>query len=435
MSWSVAPAPLGSGQGQPRPQLDRGAGRTVLIVVLSVLGLVGAVAVTWFAIASAELDGGTVALALAAVPVPFLVAAYLWLDRYEPEPVRFVAAALLWGAVISTTFAGLVQLVLGSTVDPPRWSMLTVVAPVTEEFAKGLLCVLVLLRRRKVAGVLDGIIYAGLVGVGFAFTENVLYISGAYAGSLIPEFSGPAAATGVFAIRGLVSPFAHPLFTMAIGIGMAVAIRTSRRWLRWLAPLSGYALAVGLHGTWNGSTLLLGGFGFPLVYLGVMVPLFGVAIFVATRALNREADVVRTALREAASRGWLHPSEVHWLVKYGDRAAARRFAGKVAGKDAVKALHAYQLSATEMALMHDRVLRGRAPTDGVQRVLAHLYRMRSWRPFLVLPPESSIPTGRPVSRRGADHSSPGPVGGPRSPGRTGGYSAAPDPAETTVRLD
>ncbi len=391
MSWTATPQPLGSAQGLPRPQLDSGRGRTTLIVALGLLAVFGVVAVTWLAIESGELDGGALALVLAAVPVPFLVAGYLWLDRYEPEPARFVLAALLWGAVVSTSFAVLVQWVLDRTVDLSLTVLLVGVAPVTEEFAKGLLVVLVLVRRRRVAGLLDGIIYAGLVGVGFAFTENVLYISNAYAGSLVPDFSGAVAATNVFALRGLVSPFAHPLFTTAIGVAMAVAVATRRRWLRVLAPLLGFAGAVGLHATWNGSTQVFSGLGFPLVYVGFMVPLFGLAVYLALRALRSEAETVRAALDDCARRGWLHPAEVHWLVRFGDRTAARRYAGKVAGRDAVVALHAYQRTATELALMHARVQRGQAPADGAERVQAHLRRLHSWRPFVVLPPLRFVP--------------------------------------------
>lgn len=402
MATTVAPQPLGTARGLPRPQLDNGRGRTALIVLLSVLAVLGTIAVVWLAVDASEIDGGVVSLALAAIPVPFLVAGYVWLDRYEPEPIRFVAAALLWGAVVSTSFAVLVQFVLDRTADLDRSVLLAVVAPVTEELAKGLLVVLVLVRRRRVAGLLDGIIYAGLVGVGFAFTENVLYLSHAYGGSLVPDFSGPAAATTVFALRGLVSPFAHPLFTTAVGVGMAVAVITSRRWLRVAAPLAGFAGAVGLHATWNGSTLLFKGLGFPLVYVGLMMPLFGLAVYVSLRALRGEARVVRAALADGARLGWLHPGEIHWLVRFGDRSAARRYARKVAGKEAVTALHAYQRTASELALMHERVRRGRAPADGPDRVRAHLQRLRSWRPFVVLPPQWFVPPERAETERRRD---------------------------------
>ncbi len=394
MSWNVAPAPPGSGSGLPRPRLDRGRGRTVLIVSLCVLALLGAVGLIFLTTRpdGASVGGVVVAVMLAAIPPPLLVAAFLWLDRYEPEPRRFVAAALLWGAVIATSFALLVQVLIDLWAgDVPRTVLLTVVAPVSEEFAKGMLCVLVLVRRRRVAGLLDGLIYAGLAGIGFAFTENVLYYANAYAGTLIPDYSGPVAATNVFAARGIMSPFAHPFFTAATGVGVAVAVLTHRRWLRVVAPLLGYACAVGLHAAWNGSTLLWAGFGFFAVFAGLMVPLFALAGYLALRVQRKQADLVRGALTDAARRGWLHPAEIHWLVRFGDRAAARRFATRVAGKQAGKSLHAYQRAATEMALMHDRVLRGTAPPDGVARVTAHLVRMHSWRPYVIMPPLATVP--------------------------------------------
>src|SRR6476619_1293694 len=45
------------------------------------------------------------ATVLATVPVGPLVACYLWLDRYEPEPRRLLAAGLLWGGFVATAVA------------------------------------------------------------------------------------------------------------------------------------------------------------------------------------------------------------------------------------------------------------------------------------------------------------------------------------------
>ena len=56
--------------------------------------------------------------------------------------------------------------------------MLELGAPVTEEASKGLFLLLLLWwRRAELDGVLDGIVYAGMVGIGFAFTENILYLA------------------------------------------------------------------------------------------------------------------------------------------------------------------------------------------------------------------------------------------------------------------
>ena len=38
----------------------------------------------------------------AILPVPVLVACFLWLDRYEPEPLRYLIFCFAWGAFVST---------------------------------------------------------------------------------------------------------------------------------------------------------------------------------------------------------------------------------------------------------------------------------------------------------------------------------------------
>jgi len=402
-------APARAPAGLPRPQLDRGRRRTLLIAVVSIVAIVGVVGVIVLAaMRSDSAQGSALTLVLAAVPVPLLVGAYLWLDRYEPEPMRFLVAALVWGAVISVVIAGSLEWLAQDAFDASQRTLVVAVAPVVEESAKGLFVVLVVAwRRHIVGGILDGLIYAGLVGVGFAFTENVLYYSGAYNGLLDPAITGVAGTSSVFFVRGLLSPFAHPLFTSATGLGIVIAVTSTRRWWRYVAPVIGVAVAVGLHAAWNGSALIGGARIFLLTYFGAMLPLLAAGIGLAAWARTREQRILTRALGDAARRGWLHPAEVHWLVRLGDRAAARRFAAKVAGPDAAKALHAYQQASTEMAFMHDRVLRGTAPADGISRVHAHLERMHSWRPFVVMPPVSwSAPTV-PVPPSGLPRPTPG----------------------------
>ena len=55
------------------------------------------------------------------------------------------------------------------------------VAPIVEEAVKGAFLVgLLIFRRREFDGIVDGIVYAGLVAAGFAFTENILYFGRAF---------------------------------------------------------------------------------------------------------------------------------------------------------------------------------------------------------------------------------------------------------------
>ena len=119
-----------------------------------------------------------------------------------------------------------------------------VVAPVTEEVTKGAFLVLLLWwRRHELDGVLDGIVYAGMVGVGFAYTENILYLAAAYDGTDGLGPGGTTALTSTFVVRCLISPFAHPFFTAFIGIGVGLAIASRRTSVRLLAPVVGLALA------------------------------------------------------------------------------------------------------------------------------------------------------------------------------------------------
>ena len=103
------------------------------------------------------------------------------------------------------------------------------VAPWVEEAAKGAAVLLVLLfRRREFDGVVDGIVLAGLSGLGFAFTENVLYFGRAFlAGQEQSLTTGFFAVGFTFVLRGVLSPFAHPLFTAMTGIGLGIAARTN----------------------------------------------------------------------------------------------------------------------------------------------------------------------------------------------------------------
>ncbi|WP_278256598.1 PrsW family intramembrane metalloprotease [Nocardioides convexus] len=205
---------------------------------------------------------GTTVLAvgLAAVPVGPVLAAYLWLDRYEPEPRPLLVAGLGWGAFVATMAALVIQGIGGLVVPVTDNTSLAIVAPVVEEASKGLFLVLLLWwRRAEVDGILDGIVYAGMVGVGFAFTENVLYLIAAYNGTDGVGPGGLEAVTGTFVLRCLFSPFAHPLFTAFTGIGIGIAVDSRSRSVRWIAPLGGYLLAVLAHGIWNGSTVF--GFG------------------------------------------------------------------------------------------------------------------------------------------------------------------------------
>jgi hypothetical protein len=156
--------------------------------------------------------------------------------------------------------------------------------------------------------------------------------------------------------------------------------------------------AITLHGLWNGSVSYFGGGGFLLVYLLMMVPTFVAFVAIAALARRSEGRILVRALTDAGGRGWLHPAEVPYLASFPLRADARRFAKRVGGEGAARAVKAYQSAATRMAFQHDRVLRGRPTPDGIARVADELDRMAAARPWVVLPPPLRLPTAAPAPR-------------------------------------
>ncbi|HEX8510228.1 MAG TPA: PrsW family intramembrane metalloprotease, partial [Propionibacteriaceae bacterium] len=210
------------------------------IITMVVLGLGSLVIAVLLLLSGGPVDA-VLTTFLAAVSFPLLIALCFWLDRYEPEPTRYRIAALGWGAVAAVGIALVLQVVLMS-LGSSTTTTAVVWAPLTEEFAKGLFLLLILLlRRAQLHGILDGIVYALLVGIGFAFTEDIVY----YLQSLTQ--AGPGGLAATFVLRGVLSPFAHPLFTSAIGVGVGIAVMSRSGVVRVFAPLLGYLVAVLLH--------------------------------------------------------------------------------------------------------------------------------------------------------------------------------------------
>lgn len=368
---------------------------TVLVVLALIVGALVMGAVLLASGAPAALVVGTV---LAAVPVAPLVACYLWLDRYEPEPRGLLVTALLWGAVVATAAALLLQGLDLFVFEPSRTGAAVVLAPVTEEFAKGAFIVLLLLfRRAEFDGILDGIVYAGLVGIGFAFTENILYLTSAYVGGA-DQPGGLDGAVGIFVVRCLFSPFAHPLFTTFTGIGIGIAATSRVRSVRVLAPIGGYGLAVLSHGLWNAALLTDEGHAALAEYLFVMIPALLVVACFALWMRAREAPLLTAALADCVRRGYVEPADIPWLVSLPARRAARRGARRTGGRAAEEKVREYQREAIELAYLHHRWLRGTPPPEFSELGQAHVDALTTLRPLLSWP--AGAPAAAPMSAAG-----------------------------------
>nr|WP_269329538.1 PrsW family intramembrane metalloprotease [Kineosporia babensis] len=354
--------------------------RTTILWVAVVVVLVGSALLSLTAITrETGLAGLVTGSVLAAVPVFPVVAAFLWLDRYEAEPPPLLALAFAWGAGVST-FGALVintaSMVAIHNAGGDMTHAAVFVAPVVEEAFKGAAVLLILLmRRREFDGVVDGIVYAGMAGIGFAYVENVLYLGR----TLADAESGGGGTAFVFILRCVVSPFAHPLFTAAIGVGIGMAVRTRTPALRVLAPLAGYLVAVLLHGVWNWSASS-GLAGFASAYVVLQVPVFLAFIALALVARRREGKLVAQHLDIYGRTGWLTQAEVAMLASLPARREARSWALRTGGSEARRAMRDFQELGSELAFLRERMARGTAAPDAPNTeyaMLATLSTLRS----------------------------------------------------------
>jgi len=210
----------------------------------------------------------------------FLFAAILyWLDRYEKEPILLLGAVFIWGmlvaaggALILNTIFGVSVYVLTGSETASDLTMGAVSAPLVEEGLKGMAVLLVfLIFRNEFDSMLDGIIYAGVAALGFAASENSLYIWRGF------EAGGWGGLFQLAFIRIILVGWQHPFFTSFTGMGLATARMSRSTIVRILAPLAGLGTAMLAHSIHN----ILASFSGLLSVLGTLLDWTGVLFMFA----------------------------------------------------------------------------------------------------------------------------------------------------------
>jgi RsiW-degrading membrane proteinase PrsW (M82 family) len=314
----------------------------------------------------------TVGIVSAILPVPVLVACFLWLDRYQPSPLWIMIISFLWGAGVATSGALLVNtqgshLFRDLGISDNLVGIL--VAPFIEETLKAAFPLLLFAFYRKAyTGIIDGLVYCGLSATGFAMVENILYLGGmGFNNDTANSYAARAfMVTTIFIVRVPLSGFAHPLFTSMTGIGLGIAARSPSRVVRTLAPFCGLIGAMILHGTWNLMSTLAQTEPYFILYgyFAVFVPIFFAMFGLALWLHSWEGRLAERVLPRYAASGWFSPPEVAALATLGRRLSARRWAKRVAGDAGLTAMKGYQYSATSLALLRDGIDRGLYRRDG-----------------------------------------------------------------------
>lgn len=321
----------------------------VLILLATVVGLI------IVGLTALNPVGAGIGLVLSSLAMVVVVLAYLWLDRWEPEPPRLLIFAFLWGASVAVVLSVLLGLYLESLLvvgesDEVSWVSVVVIAPVIEEAAKGTFLLLMMTgrRRNELNSLTDCLVYAGLVGAGFAWLEDILYIASG-------ESLGDSLLTA--ALRLIMAPFAHSLFTTFFGIGVYFALQHRGAAGRATHLLLGYLVAVVMHGLWNGSSLLGTGWYFG-IYVFWMMPIFILAIALGVRSRRREQTIVAAKLPGMVQAGLVTPNEATWLGSLRARKAAIGHASRLGGRAAGTSVKRFAAQVVELAFVRDRIDRG-----------------------------------------------------------------------------
>src|SRR6266404_6214635 len=279
-------------------------------------------------------ETGTIALFIgfvaATLPVPLYIGLVLWIDRYESEPLWMLATAFFWGALIAVFFAflfntasGLIVAAMTRSLTAGEMFAAVISAPFVEETAKALiLFIFFFWKADEFDGVVDGIVYASLVGLGFAMTGNTA--------------------------------------------------------LKILAPILGLLMAICMHSIWNGSAAIFGGGVFLRTYVIVMVPAFLIMLVVIALALRREGQLVRQFLLTDCERGLLTRQEYDQLCTIRGRMGSSFNAFTGGGIGRWRARMRFNQLASELAFHRSRVSRGVFPAnqDPRQREMSYLQALQ-----------------------------------------------------------
>jgi protease PrsW len=300
--------------------------------------------------------GTALGFVLSSIAIVVVVLAYVWLDRWEPEPPRLLTFAFLWGASIGVVIATILELALEPVINPggdpeaASFASIAIGAPIVEEAAKGAFLLLMMTgrRRNELNSLTDCLVYAGLTAAGFAWLEDILYIANG-------ESLGQSLLTA--ALRLIMAPFAHPLFTTMTGIGVYFALQHRNVAAKVGYILLGYLGAVIMHGLWNGSSLF-GIEAYFLVYVLWMVPIFALVIALGVHSRRREQRIVAAKLPGMVAAGLVTSNEASWLGSIRNRKMAIGEATRHGGRAAGKTVRDFAAQVVELAFVRDRIDRG-----------------------------------------------------------------------------
>lgn len=199
---------------------------------------------------------------------------YIYLkDKYEKEPKRLLIISFLLGAIVSIIITTLLYVFFDVLV--PLTNKLSViqqfvqaffVVGFTEELSKYIIVLFFAQRRKEFNEPFDGIVYAVMVSMGFAATENIFYVLE----------SGATTAL----LRAFTAVPAHATFGILMGYFMGKAKFSDNK---IVLNLTGLFFAILFHGTYDFFLFIE---FIPGIWVGAFVSL-AIGVFLSRKAIKR----------------------------------------------------------------------------------------------------------------------------------------------------
>lgn len=216
-----------------------------------------------------------------------------WAARLKPTVLSWLAA-FGWGTGGALIFAGYGNTVIDSAVAASNLSddavdvvTSVVTGPLVEETGKGVgVLALVLAARKVLDRPAQGGVLGALVGLGFAWGEDVGY----YVSALEDGMSGLWES---FLARALLGAYGHAIFTGVFGYALAWAVlRAQNVLVGLLAAAGGFVAALALHAQANGIGFLAPEDSWNLTYGAIEIPVLVVSVALLVWGLRRHRSTL-----------------------------------------------------------------------------------------------------------------------------------------------
>ena len=261
---------------------------TVFSIVLIVIGIPALAHEVRGAIDGASSSAAALAVSASCVSAVVGLLFLAWVARFAPSVLSWIAA-FVWGTGGALMIAGIGNGLIDAAVESTSMSdsavdfvTSVVTGPVVEETAKGIgVLILILAARKLLTHPSQGAVLGVLVGLGFAWGEDMGY----YVSALEDGMGGLWES---FLARAILGGYGHAIFTGVFGYALAcAALRAKNVFAGILVAVGGFIAALALHGQANAVGFLAPEDSWNLTYGAIELPLLLVSVALLVWGLRR----------------------------------------------------------------------------------------------------------------------------------------------------